>query len=148
MLFFVINFAQNKLIIYKMKAFKFFLVAIIATLTLGFVSCSDDDKDEPSTSDIVGTWKLSEVSTDNSTYIAWPYKTTTATFNSNGTYSGYGYFGNGSGTWKQKGKTITTYVDGEEFIKYDVITLSTSTCTLKMSMTGSSSVLYIKCIKQ
>lgn len=130
-----------------MKTFKFFLVALIASFSIAFVSCSED-KDEPTTNDIVGTWKLTEISTDNSTYIAWPYQTTTATFNSNGTYSGTGYFGNGSGTWKQKGKTITTYIDGQEYFKYDVISLSASTCTLKMSATGTTATIYIKCIKK
>ena len=131
------------------KKLLFFWVALFATLSMSLVSCSDDDKDEPTKNEIVGTWKLSQVSTDGGTkYIAWPFETTTATFNSNGTYSGRGYFGTGTGTWKQKGKVITTYVGGEEYIKYEVLELSTSTCTLKMGMTGSSSYLHIKCIKQ
>ncbi len=130
-----------------MKAFKFFLVAIIATLSFSVISCGDDDKDEPTKSDIVGTWSLSEVSTNNSNYIPWPYESTSATFKSNGTYYGTGYFGNGTGTWKQQGNTIITYVSGVEYFRYEVLSLSSSTCTLKMSITGSSSVLYIKCIK-
>ena len=124
------------------------MVALFATLSFSLISCSDDDKDEPTKSDIVGTWKLSQVSTDGgNNYVAWPFETTTATFNSNGTYSGRGYFGTGTGTWKQSGKTITTYVDGEEYLKYEVLELSASTCTLKMGVTGSS-YLHIKCIKQ
>lgn len=123
-------------------------VAFMAVVTLSLASCSKDDKDEPSKSDIVGTWVLSQVSSDNSKFIAWPFEKTSASFNSDGTYYGKGYFGTGSGTWKQKGNTITTYVGGEVYIQYDVLELGKSTCTLKMSMPGSSSVLYIKCTKQ
>lgn len=129
-----------------MKKFKFALWAIVALLTCcGFAACSDDDKDNPTLTDIVGTWKLSEVSTDGETYIPWPYTRTTATFKSDGTYSGQGYFGNGSGNWKQSGKTIITYVDGEEYMRYEVKELSTSTCTLVMKQGGSS--LWAKCVK-
>ena len=133
-----------------MKKTLYFLMAVLfTTISLSLVSCSDDDKDAVSKSDIVGTWKLSQVSTnDGISYIAWPFENTTATFNANGTYSGKGYFGTGTGTWKQKGKTITTYVDGTEYIKYEVLEIAASTCTLKMGVTGSSSYLYIKCIKQ
>ena len=118
---------------------------LLATL-LTFTACSNDDKDEPTLNDIVGTWKLSQVSGDEGkTFIAWPYETTTASFKSDGTYSGKGYFGNGSGTWKQKGKTITTYINGQEFIKYEVKELTSSTCTLVMKANDAS--LWIKCIK-
>lgn len=127
------------------KIKRLFLLMAILIPAIAFTACSDDDKDEPTLNDIVGTWKLSQVSTDGETYIEWPYKTTTATFKSDGTYSGRGYFGNGSGTWKQNGKTIITYVGGEEFMRYEVKELSASTCTLVMKQDGSS--LWVKCIK-
>lgn len=130
------------------KFFKFFVFLMICISALGFQSCGSDDDDEPTTDDIVGTWKLLEVSTNNgSTFNKWPFETTTATFNENGTYSGRGYFGNGSGTWKKKGNNITTYVDGDEFINYEVKELTSSTCTLVMSMKGSDNVIWIRCIK-
>lgn len=127
------------------KIKRLFLLMAILIPAIAFTACSDDDKDEPTLNDIVGTWKLSQVSTDGETYIEWPYNTTTATFKSDGTYSGSGYFGNGSGTWKQNGKTIITYVGGEEFMRYEVKELSASTCTLVMKQDGSS--LWVKCIK-
>ena len=41
---------------------------------------------------------------------------TYATFNSDGTYNGRGYFGNGSGTYKISGNTIICYIEGEEYL--------------------------------
>lgn len=135
----------NRLSIMK-KSLNLFFLLLVSFLTLGISSCSDSD--EPETQDIVGTWKISEVSTnDGQSYIAWPFETTSATFKSDGTYYGRGYFGYGSGTWKQKGKTVTTYVDGDVYLVYTIINMSSSTCTLKMSQPGSTATIYIKCIK-
>lgn len=128
-----------------MKKNVLFSVIMLLFATFILPSCSKD-KDEPSKSDIVGTWQLSEVSSDGVDFATWMLETTTATFNSNGTYSGRGAFGNGTGTWKQSGKTITCYVDGMEYVKYEVIELASTTCTLKMTM-GTSSI-WIKCIKK
>lgn len=128
------------------KIKRLFMLMAILIPAIAFTACSDDDKDEPTLNDIVGTWKLSQVSTDNGqNYIAWPFKTTTATFKSDGTYSGQGYFGNGSGTWKQNGKTIITYVGGEEYMRYEVKELTSTTCTLVMAQDGSS--MWVKCVK-
>ena len=134
-------------IVIMFKFIKLCLVALIATASFALASCSED-KDDPISNEIVGTWKLTKVSTDGETYINWPYQTTTATFSSDGTYQGKGYFGNGSGTWKQKGKKIYTYVSGEEYIVYEVIDVNSSSCTLRMGVSGSDAKLYIKCNKQ
>lgn len=124
----------------------FSLMLLLATM-ISFIACGDDDKDGPSLDDIVGTWELSKVSfNDGENYMDWPFETTTASFRSDGTYYGRGYFGTGSGTWKQKGKTIITYVDGEEYIRYEVKELTSSTCTLVMSDRSGS--VWIKCVKQ
>lgn len=131
-----------------MKRLKTFLPALMVAVCLCFVACSSDNGSEPSTSDVVGTWVISQVSADNNTYIEWPYERTSATFNADGTYSGSGYFGNGEGTWKKKGDTIITYIDDEEYVEYEVLSMTSSTCTLKMSVSGSSLQLYLKCIKK
>jgi len=47
-----------------------------------------------------------------------------ANFKSDGTYIGWGSLGNGTETWKLKGNTLTTYVDGEVYIIYKNITLN------------------------
>ena len=132
----------------KMKSYiKFLAFAMIAIVSLSFASCSDDDADSPYVSDIVGTWKLTEVKTSASgSYISWPFQATYASFNSDGTYTGRGYFGNGSGIWNLKGNTVTTYVDGELFFTYQIISVSGSNAELKMSMDGES--IWIKCKKQ
>ena len=75
-------------------------------------------------------------------------RATSATFNSDGTYSGSGYFGNGSGTYTAKGNTITTFVSGQVYIVYTVLSLNGSTAELKMTMPGSDETLWIKCVKR
>lgn len=122
---------------------------ILMTLFVGMSSCSkDDDEPNPYKDAIIGTWKITEFSTNNSNYVNWMKERTTATFKSDGTYYGSGYFGNGSGTYTLKGSHITTYVEGEEYLSYDILSLVGGNATLKMSMTGSTEILYIKVVKQ
>ena len=124
-----------------MKKYLFFLLTLVVA-SFAFMSCSSDDDDndgELSKSEIVGTWMLKEVKTSASgSYMAWPYKKTTATFKSDGTYRGAGYFGTGSGTWKKKGNTVNTYIDGELYVSYEVISLTSSYAEMKMTISGSS----------
>ena len=124
-----------------------FLLLTLVVATVAFVSCSNDDDDNQYNSDLVGTWKITEVKTSQSgSYIAWPFKTTYATFKSDGTYYGSGYFGNGSGTWSIKGNTVNTYVGGELYASYEIISVTSTTSELKMSMDGES--IWIKCKKE
>ena len=124
-----------------------FLLLTLVVATVAFVSCSNDDDDNQYNSDIVGTWKITEVKTSQSgSYIAWPFKTTYASFKSDGTYYGSGYFGNGSGTWSIKGNTVNTYVGGELYASYEIISVTSTTSELKMSMDGES--IWIKCKKE
>ena len=135
---------------------KKYLLNLVTIMFVGFLcvntsSCSSD-KDEESFNypmeSLYGTWKISEYkTTESGSYTSWQLKTTTATFNSNGTYSGSGYFGNGSGTYTTKGNTLTTYVNGNVYIVYTVLSLSGSTAELKMTQPGSSDVLWVKCVK-
>ena len=124
-----------------------FLLLTLVVATVAFVSCSNDDDDNQYNSDIVGTWKITEVKMSQSgSYIAWPFKTTYATFKSDGTYYGSGYFGNGSGTWSIKGNTVNTYVGGELYASYEIISVTSTTSELKMSMDGET--IWIKCKKE
>ena len=124
-----------------------FLLLTLVVATVAFVSCSKDDDDNQYNSDIVGTWKITEVKTSQSgSYIDWPFKTTYASFKSDGTYYGSGYFGNGSGTWSIKGNAVNTYVGGELYASYEIITVTSTTAELKMSMDGES--IWIKCKKE
>ena len=124
-----------------------FLLLTLVVVTVAFVSCSNDDDYNQYNSDIVGTWKITEFKMSQSgSYIDWPFKTTYATFKSDGTYYGSGYFGNGSGTWSIKGNTLNTYVGGELYASYEIITVTSTTSELKMSMDGES--IWIKCKKE
>lgn len=137
-----------------MKKYYLSMVAtlMVAILSVGLVSCSKDDDNggfNYPMEDLYGTWKMSQMKTSESgSYVSWPLTPTSATFYSNGNYSGKGYFGNGSGTYTAKGNTLTTFVEGQVYIVYTVLSLSGSTVELKMSYPGSSEVLWIKCVKQ
>lgn len=76
----------------------------------------------------------------------WPFKTTYASFKSDGTYYGSGYFGTGSGTWSIKGNTVNTYVGGKLYASYEIISVTSTTSELKMSM--GSDAIWIKCKKE
>ena len=113
------------------KTFLLFL-AISSIVLLGLCSCSNDKDDEYKDA-IIGRW--------------YPMiRPTYAKFNQDGTYVGRGYFGNGYGTYDISGKTITCYVDGCEYVRYEVVELMSNTCTLKMMMGGDS--MDIKCEKR
>ncbi len=130
-----------------MKKYLFILLTLVVA-SFAFVSCSsDDDDDNQYTSALVGTWKLTEVRmSETGSYITWPFKTTYASFKSDGTYYGSGYFGTGSGTWSLKGNTIKTYVDGKLYVSYDILSVTSTDAELKMTADDAS--LWIKCKKQ
>lgn len=124
---------------------------MVAVLSVGFVSCSSDDDDDFNYSKEVlyGTWQMSDVKmSESGSYIKWPFQTTTATFKSDGTYSGSGYFGNGSGTYTAKGNSITTYVGGKVYMVYTVLSLTGSTSELKATLPNSNETIWIKCLKR
>ncbi len=134
---------------------KFLLLFVFATL---IISCSDDE-DTPSFNydmeSLYGKWRVTHIQRSTGAYFdittsvaEQTFEPTYATFNSDGSYTGEGYFGDGTGTYKAVENTITTYVDGSEYIKYDVVSFSDTTATLTMSMTGSDSELNIKVKKQ
>jgi hypothetical protein len=128
------------------------LVALITGCSKGDERTFDYDIDL-----LIGTWRITHLESDarDGTYfsvIDEPYASvfepTYATFNSNGTYTGKGYFGNGSGTYIAAGKTITTYVGEEEYLKYDVLSLSGTDAELRMYESGGNNSIRIKCQKQ
>lgn len=130
------------------KLFKLLALLLVGINALGFQSCGSDDDDAPTMDNIIGSWKFTEVSTNGGvSFSRWPIQATGATFYENGTYTGYGYFGNGSGTWKKKGNTIVTYVDDEEYLRYEIKEQTSATATLIISITGASETLWVRCIK-
>lgn len=134
---------------------KIFASLVLIVFTVTFSSCEKDSFNYDLNS-LYGKWRITHVDTgdgsgyfDITTIYAEPiFGKTYATFNPDKTYYGSGYFGTGSGTYTAIDNTITTYIDGEEYYKYDVISFSGSQCELKMYRTGKVSTINIKCQKQ
>lgn len=132
---------------------KLFLVLFMMIATLAFNACSDDKKDEPQSNSpyaktIIGTWKITDYGSSRH-WFSWPYQTTTATFNADGTYSGSGYFGYGSGTYKLVGSHITCYVNGKTYMQYDIISVNAGIAELEAYAGNSSdNAIGIRCKKQ
>lgn len=137
---------------------KSLIFALLAVFMLAFSGCSKDDNEPKFNYDmntLYGKWRVTEVQQKDGSFLnvtssiaEQVFKPTYATFNENGTYSGSGAFGNGSGTYKAEGNTIYTYIEGAEYLRYEVKSLSGNKCHLVMKETGSSSTLEIKCTKQ
>ena len=102
------------------------LFLLITILTISFIGCSDDDDSEYKDA-IIGTWELTQIEFGG------------------GWTSIPRYFGNGSGTYKISGNTIICYIEGEEYVRYDIIELNSNSCTLNMKI--GSEEFKIKCIK-
>lgn len=130
----------------------FSLMLLFATIFIALPSCSDD-KDEPDggiKENIIGTWKGTAAKIDGKwiDITEYPYNTRlgfSATFYNDGTYYGKGAFGTGSGTYKIKGKTIETYVDGDLYLKYEVKEMTSSAAEL--TIVEGSSTLDVRVIK-
>ena len=127
------------------KYFLFLIVALMAAVS--FTSCSDDDEDVKFSKEyLYGTWELVEVNFGdgwyNLTECPYSYYSAEITFYENGSYYGDGYFGNGRGTYKTHGNTITTYIGGEVYFIYKVSELSGSYMRGTMS-DGSDTVEII-----
>lgn len=125
----------------------FSLMLLLATLVIALPSCSDD-KDEPNDlkEQIIGTWDATAVLA----YGEWiditnrPNLAMSATFRKNGTYYGEGALGDGGGTYKISGNTVTTYIDNELFATYTVKTISGNKAEVTMSMGTSKLELRLK----
>lgn len=120
---------------------------LLATM-VSFTACSDDD-DEPVNSELLGTWKVTEMSEDGVTYYpmsATTLPTTTLTFRDNGIVSFRGAFSNSDFYYKQKGNTLTLTDNTGDSMNLEIKQLSSSTVTFKMSYEGD--MVYFKCVKQ
>ncbi len=112
--------------------------------TLSFLPSCSKDKDEPDDikSQMIGTWDATAVKFEgdsNWTDITnYPSMALSITFNKDGSYSGRGALGNGSGTYSVSGKTIKTYVGGELYATYYVKTVSGNYAELSLTMGESS----------
>ncbi|MCD8313517.1 MAG: lipocalin family protein [Bacteroidales bacterium] len=126
------------------------LLAIAAVACVALAGCTKDETASPYADDIIGTWSFTEVQINGSwiniTSPLYAKYQTSATFYSDGTYYGTGYFGTGYGTYKLKNDILVCYVDGDEYMRYQILSLSNGFAEMIMTM-GSSS-MNIRCTKQ
>jgi len=131
---------------------KTFVMFLFTMLSLCVTSCSKDDESNFAypIEQLYGKWVATELKVDDKWYdvTAYPYKRfgMNITFYEDGTFYGSGYLGNGSGTYKVSGKTITTYVNGKEYAVYTVNSLNSSKVDLTLRM--GSETLQMKAEKQ
>ena len=116
---------------------------LLATMMVFLPSCSKDE-DEPKDikTQMIGTWDATTVKFSVSDWIDitnYPSMALSITFNKDGSYSGRGALGNGSGTYTVSGRTIKTYVGGELYGTYYVNSISGNKAELKLTM-GSTSM--------
>lgn len=118
-----------------------FLVLSCSTI---FTSCSSNDDEDFAypMETLCGKWNAKQIKVAGKWYDVTEYPYTkyamSITFNDDGTFTGSGYLGNGGGTYKANGKTITTYINGEEYITYTVSSLSSDVAYLSLTMGGST----------
>ena len=134
----------------KKFLFSFLLVSLLSVCVLTSCSKDDDDSFAYPLEQLYGKWKATSVYSDGTWYdvTRFPYTKfgMDITFYEGGKFYGSGYLGNGSGTYTLKGKTITTYINGKEYIVYTVTSLTGTQADLTMSQGGES--LRIKAEKE
>lgn len=115
---------------------------LLATMMVFLPSCSkDNDEPEDIKTQMIGTWAATSVKFSDSDWVDitnYPSMALSITFNKDGSYSGRGTLGNGSGTYTVSGRTIKTYVGGELYATYYVNSVSGNKAELKLTMGGSS----------
>lgn len=133
---------------------KFLSMTLLFTaMFLTFSACSNDDDDFDYPMDtLYGTWEGIAMNHEGNWVDITEYPYTqlafSIKFNSDGTYTGKGYFGNGSGTYTAKGKTIITYVNGKEYLRYDIKSLTNNVAELSMTVDGSGESIIVKVRKR
>ena len=94
------------------------------------VGCSGNSTDKLK-SEMIGTWSISKVMIDGE-WVSNPKMKAGLTFYEDGTYYGSGSFGNGEGTYEIKDNCIITYVDGDEYIRFDIKKVDETSASLIM----------------
>lgn len=142
-----------------MKRINFFnwsLMLVVLVSGLVVTGCSEDEEDKFNypLETLYGTWIGTGIYMESDgTWIdptsSWMYEDLefSITFYENGKYYGKGFFGTGSGTYKTKGNTITTYVDGEMYLYYKVTSLTNNKAELTM-YDGSGDSMKLRVTKK
>lgn len=116
------------------------LVAVLLCAVL-FSGCTTEDEKsfDYDLNMLYGKWKVTAVNASGGWVDVTTYpgnlemEPTYATFNSNGTYSGSGAFGYGFGTYSAVGNMVIIYIEGKEFMRYEVISLRATRCELMIT---------------
>jgi len=122
------------------------LLVLFAVATVLLSSCGKDDKKEnesPYKSAIVGKWELTHFDGVDIGDIF--DEKTTITFGADGSYSGAGAFGDGSGYYTLSDNNIKTFINNELFITYDIISLKDN--VVEATMKDDSGTATIKAKK-
>lgn len=132
----------------SMKSIPVWVLLFLTTLTC-FSSCSDDDEkfDYPMES-IYGKWEGTDIYAngkwvDVTGILSYKFGFS-INFHEDGSYEGYGYFGNGSGTYTAKGKTIETFVNGKLYATYYIKSLTGNTAELTIDIDGEQIDLKVR----
>ena len=136
-----------------MKTFRFFATLLVITLCAGFTSCSNDDDDEnESNSQLVGTWIMTKSIKDGHTRIPGQNGFDSGlglVFSANGTF--YNLVENekaedGKYSYDEKGNTLTLIYTDDETLFCSVKSFSESALTI--SYTEGSSAREDYFVKQ
>lgn len=140
----------------KKNLFCWSLMLLMLASSMVFTGCSEDDEekfDYPMKT-LYGTWEGTGIYMESyNKWIDpsnWMYSEFqfSITFYEGGKYYGKGYFGTGSGTYKAKGNTITTYVDGEVYLRYDIKSLTANNAELIMYYNDSEDYIRLRVTKK
>lgn len=125
------------------------LLTLVLLCTI-FSSCDKEEKEKNSfdypMETLYGIWDGTEIYLEKTSQwvdiTKYPYTEFgfSIRFKSDKTYTGSGYFGNGSGTYEAIGKTVITYVNGKEYARYTVKSLTNNRAELTMDMGGTSTM--------
>lgn len=137
-----------------MKTKILLIISIFSILFLSSCKKEDSSQFDYPMETLYGTWSGTDIYLEESSQwvdiTRYPFTqfAFSAKFNVDGTYYGSGYFGNGSGTYKAIGNTINTYIDGEEFARYVIQSLTGTVGEATMYMGSSKSGIRIKLKKK
>lgn len=121
----------------------FYALLLCAAFGLGLTSCSKDENEFGNLKEqIIGTWNATEAQFD-ADGIWWditkyPNMYMSITFYEDDTYYSSGALGSGGGTYRIKGKTITTYIDGDLIATYEVKSISSGNIEILLTMDGTT----------
>lgn len=141
------------------RRLKIFLLLLLGPLMWGCGADGDESTKKPSdqpapnpeqivlkVEDVVGCWVVSQVKFEaDGAWSEWPYEATSATFFSDGSYVGEGYFGYGEGRYLVTGNTIKTTVDNTPYITYKVFSIGEESAQMEAQLHHYDTTIWMTC---